>query len=58
MEIFFFFKDFYLLEGERESERTQVGGKADSSLSGEPDTRLNPRTLRSGPEPKADCLTN
>ena len=47
-------------ERERERERAQAGvgadgeGEADSSLSKEPNTGLDPRTLRSGPKPKAD----
>ena len=30
-------------------------GETDSPLSREPDLGLDPRTLRSGPEPKADA---
>ena len=37
-------------EGGSERERER---EADSLLSREPDARLDPRTLRSGPEPKA-----
>ena len=47
----YFFKDFvYLFEKERENEQgggTEGEGEADSSLSREPDTGLDPRTLRS-----------
>ena len=45
---------------ERDSDRAQAGGaaeakgEADSSLSREPDVGLDPRTLRSWPEQKAD----
>ena len=47
-----FFKDFIYLRRERES--TEGEGEADSLLSREPDMGLDPRTLRSQPEPKAD----
>ena len=45
----------------RERERAQVGREAErereagSQLSREPDTGLDSRTLRSGPEPKAEA---
>ena len=47
-----------LFERERESTSWEVGrgrGEADSPLSRKPDVVLNPRTLRSWPEPKADA---
>ena len=68
---FIFLKDFiYLLEGGRKRERErarahmQMGvgtewegeGKADSALSVESDAGLDPRTLRSWPEPKLRIL--
>ena len=42
---------------ERDRERAQAEGEgdADSSLSRELDAGLDPRTLRSCPEPKADA---
>ena len=56
---FFFlscFKDFtYLFDGGRgEKENTQADGPADSQLSREPEVGLDPRTLGSWPEPKAN----
>ena len=58
-----FFKDFiYLVETKREQThkgkregRAEGEGEADSPLSKEPDAGLNPRTLRSWAEPKADA---
>ena len=35
---------------------TGAEGEADSSMSREPDLALDPRTLRSGPEPEASTL--
>ena len=59
---FNFLKDFiYLFDRERERERAQAGGAAEtegeagSLLSREPDAGLDSRTLRSGPELKADA---
>ena len=61
-----YFKDFiYLFETERERERAHTRGgewggaegegEADSPLSREADVGLDPRTLGSWPEPKADA---
>ena len=49
---YFFFKDFiYLFDTEREHTRVKQQaegeGEADAPLNGEPDTGLDPRTLRS-----------
>ena len=58
--LFVCFKDFiYFFDRERESaqagERQAEGeGEADSPLSREPNARLDPRTLGSQPELKAD----
>ena len=57
---FFFLKDFiYLTEREAAREGTQVGGVGEGEagflLSRKPDVGLDPRTLRSHPEPKADA---
>jgi len=54
---FFFFKDFiYLFIHERQREReTEAEGEAGSPRSREPDAGLNPRTLGSQPELKADA---
>ena len=52
---FLLFKRFCLLERERECACTEGEGEADSLLSREPDTGLDPGTLRSCPEPKADA---
>jgi len=55
-----FLKDFIYLSG-RDWERAckpgeqQAGGEAGSPLSREPDDGLDPRTLGSWPEPKADA---
>ena len=54
----FFFKDFYLFAREREyTQAGREGGRsrreAGSLPSKEPDAGLDPRTLGSGPEPKA-----
>ena len=54
--LFFFFKDFYLFDRERE-EREWAGvtgeGETDSPLSREPNVGLDPWTPGSRPEPKA-----
>ena len=56
----YFFLRFYLFEKEREwaKEGAQAGEEAeeeaDSLLNKEPDVGLDPRTLESWPEPKAD----
>ena len=55
-----FFLIIHLRERRRKRENKQWGvaegkGEADSPLSREPDVRLNPRTRRSWPEPKADA---
>ena len=42
-------------ERERENNHSEAQGEADSPLSREPDSGLNPRTLRSQPEWKADA---
>ena len=54
-----FFKDFFLYSREKGGDRAQVGGEegeresqADSLLSVEPDSGLDPTTTRSQPEPK------
>ena len=57
----FFKKNIYLFIWERGRERAQVGegaegeGEADFPLSREPDAGLDPKTLRSWPEVKADA---
>ena len=59
--VFVFFLRFYLFDTEKETARegTQaegVGeGEAGSPLSREPNVGLDPRTLGSQPEPKADA---
>ena len=58
MPLFHFFKKrFYLFDREREhkQEKQQAEGEADFPLSREPTEGLDPRTLRSQPEPKADA---
>ena len=51
-----FFLRFYLFQRERERERITEGeGETDSPLSREPNAGLNPRTLKSWPESKADA---
>ena len=54
-----FFLRFYLFERERESrqagEAAEGEGEAGSPLSREPDVGLDPTTLGSRPEPKADA---
>jgi len=61
--LFFFLRFYlfiYLTERERDSEHKQgekqaeAEGEADSPQSRDPDLGLNPRTLRSWSEPKAD----
>lgn len=64
--IFLFLKYFYSFERERQGERARAWAGADrrregeeeanSLLRREPDSELNPRTLRSGPEGR--CLTH
>ena len=50
-----FLKIFYLFERERAYEQGKgVEGDADSPWSGDPDKGLDPRTLGSPSEPKAD----
>ena len=52
---FFIFKDLFIHERERERGRdAEAEGEAGSPQSQEPDVGLNPRTLGSQPEPKAD----
>jgi len=55
----FFLSDFIYLTQRGERERAQAGGEAEgeagSLLSKEPDVGLDPRTLGSRPEPKADA---
>jgi len=60
--MFFFFLKIlfiYLTERERAREGTQAGGVGEGEAgflrSGEPDVGLDPGTLRSWPEPKADA---
>ena len=57
-KIAIFKKYLFIWEREREREADREG--ADSLLSWEPDSGLDPRTLRSWPEPKSrvSCLTN
>ena len=57
---FFFFKDFiYLFDRDRDSQRegTQAGGVGEEEAGSEeePDVGLDPTTLGSRPEPKADA---
>ena len=56
------FKDFiYLFDRQRSQVGKEAGrerGEAGSLLSREPDVGLNPRTLGSQPEPKAEALTH
>ena len=42
-------------ERERERERQRHRQREKQAPCGEPDEELNPRTLESGPEPKADA---
>ena len=57
--IFFKILFIYLMERETAREGTQAGGvgeeEASSQWSREPDAGLDPRTLGSRPEPKADA---
>ena len=56
LRMVFFFLRFYLFIHERHTERGRDTGRGRSRLSeGEPDTGLNPRTLGSQPELKADA---
>ena len=60
LSLLHFLKKIYLFIWERECKRMSGGREADSLLNKEPNLRLNPRTLRAGPEPKlrGRCLTN
>ena len=53
-ETHIFFKDF-IYSFERERESTKGEEEADTPLSREPHAGLAPRTLKSGPELKADA---
>ena len=60
---FFFFKDFiYLFDRQRSQVGREAGREreeeAGSLLSREPDAGLDPKTLGSWPEPKAEALTH
>ena len=60
--LFIFFNFIYLFDRERSQVGREAGRergrKAGSPLSREPDAGLNPRTLGSWPEPKAEALTH
>ena len=53
---YYIFKDsfIYLTQWEHKQREKQAEGEADSLLSREPDVGLDPRTLQSWPELKAD----
>ena len=59
----FFFKDFYLfiwqteITSRQRGRQRERGREAGSPLSREPNLGLNPKTLGSRPEPKAEALT-
>ena len=51
-----FLEDFiYLREHKQGEQQTEGEGEAGSLQSKDPDARLDPRALRSWPEPKADA---
>lgn len=53
--LFFLNKDVFIYLREKENTEDEGKGEADFPLSREPDAELNPRTLGSWPEPKADA---